>query len=475
MDKMPELSAYLFTETRIQDMKEYKAEPGIKPIIDACAELNVSVLFSCEGHDGTPRFFDILVEEQDIDSWCELTERLNATNNAFYSLILKEKKLKINGLKERFGDKPVVVIRTVFKTPPADKEKIERDTKIMAQAVRKGEFIISYKPDGRLFDIKLGYSCNNNCRHCVIKPNIFMLEECFPGSIKIDTGIGMFCERDLKFEEVIKIFRSEAFREANCVCLTGGEPTIRKDFIDILRWLYYNKPEISVVIQTNGRNLSNIRLVEKIKRYTRKIQFVVAIHGPEEVHNYIVNNRKDHGNPYQETVKGILNLHDVFGANLDMRTEMVLSNYNYKYICESIEEQYLKMGVRNVGISYPHLQNFSEDYVKEVAPPMNKLFDMLKGLHNLMDKHPDLLILSEEIPYCVYAQAVDTVRVVDVSMRNDEPYVSYLEQLQTNFTDTWRTSHKKADGCSACARNSCCPGVWKENFEINKDCLIPVR
>ena len=64
-----------------------------------------------------------------------------------------------------------------------------------------------------MFDLKLGFKCNNNCKHCVVADK-------------------RFC-RDTSFEEIVAYLRK--LPEGSTVQITGGEPSIYKDT------LYYTK------------------------------------------------------------------------------------------------------------------------------------------------------------------------------------------------------------------------------------------
>ncbi|MFW6226265.1 MAG: radical SAM protein, partial [bacterium] len=61
------------------------------------------------------------------------------------------------------------------------------------------------------FDIKIGYECNNNCRHCVVSDNY---------------KFGNVCDYQITAQEIIDKLK---ITKAKYITITGGEPTIRKD------------------------------------------------------------------------------------------------------------------------------------------------------------------------------------------------------------------------------------------------------
>ena len=112
----------------------------------------------------------------------------------------------------------------------------------------------------QLVDLKVGFSCNNNCIHCVISDKI--------------------SEKDLTLSE-IKALIDNYISEYGVIqlTLTGGEITIRKDFSDIMDFVRQRKNEgkISFVdMQTNAGMLQK----EGLAKIACKVVdfFLVALH-----------------------------------------------------------------------------------------------------------------------------------------------------------------------------------------------------
>ena len=91
----------------------------------------------------------------------------------------------------------------------------------------------------QLVDLKVGFTCNNNCIHCVISDK--------------------FSERDLTLLEIQDLINGYIEQYGTIqLTLTGGEITIRKDFLDIMRFVQQKKYEgliTFVDMQTNARML----------------------------------------------------------------------------------------------------------------------------------------------------------------------------------------------------------------------------
>lgn len=383
----------------------------------------------------------------------------------------------INAEFENPGFKPLPGNKTArISITETDILKLDAAFKIMSKVIQRKEYIFPERKHQRYYDLKLGYSCNNNCIHCVIKPNLVNFQREDSDSIILDSGIGMQCTRDLSYPDIISLFRSKDFENVGRLTITGGEPTIRKDLINILKWLYYNRPDIQISIQTNGRFLSNYDFAREIRRYSRAIGFVFAIHGNEETHNFIVNNRKDEGNPYQETVQGLRNVLSLFSKReTNIRIETVLSKYNYNEAYDVIREFHEQYDIEHAGISYPHLEGFAPDKVREIAPVMKDLVPMLKALNDYAHEHCDLLIEYEEIPDCIHRQYTSSLKLGNMGIRWDGISVNYLGEQMDDFYKVWLRCHSKALQCENCIKNNSCIGVWWENLEINLDSIIPIK
>lgn len=331
------------------------------------------------------------------------------------------------------------------------------------------------KISGQTFDLKVGYSCNNNCIHCVIEPNKQAL-------IKQNKSINN------SYKEIIDIINTQAFKNSDVVVLTGGEITIRRDFLRIIKYIVKKYPNKRIAIQTNARKLK--KYVKKIKEISNNIDYVIAIHSMnEDLHNKIVANDKEQGNPFQETIasiKEIIKVHGGFDKN--HRIEIVLSKYNIDNFYETLVGL-KKLGVKHIGTSYPHLDGFyysrnGEEKVKLIGFNYQKLKEQMSNIIKFVQNNPDLLLSFEEFPACIWRDnddklILDLPNKEDMGKRDTQTSVQFPgAQVNHDFQSVWFKMHKYTKTCDNCYMKETkrCFGVWEEAKAVwGSKGLIPIK
>lgn len=139
----------------------------------------------------------------------------------------------------------------------------------------------------QLIDLKVGFSCNNNCIHCVISDKTK--------------------EKDLSLEQIKELVNGyiEQYGEIQ-LTLTGGEVTIRKDFIQLMDYVKEKKSEGKITfadMQTNARMLSHN---DRAMAAAEAIDFfLVAIHSSiPAIHDTITGANGS----FEQTKQAIINL-----------------------------------------------------------------------------------------------------------------------------------------------------------------------
>jgi len=136
-------------------------------------------------------------------------------------------------------------------------------------------------PASILWDIT--YACNLKCKHCL-------------------SSAGKPLEDELALDDVKLILDDLAKLKVFNICFLGGEPLMRNDFIEILR--YASQYNFGISFSTNGV-LVKEPIIEELKDL-KVFQVQVSLDGLEETHNKI----RGHSNSFQLAIEAIKRLID---------------------------------------------------------------------------------------------------------------------------------------------------------------------
>lgn len=285
-------------------------------------------------------------------------------------------------------------------------------------------------------DVKLGFQCNNHCRFCVQGNK----REIYP---------------DKTTAELKKILR-EARKKHQGVVFTGGEPTIRKDLPELVRFAKNLGFKI-IQIQTNGRMFAYKKYCQELIKQGAN-EFALALHG----HNPELQDKLTTSpGSFIQTTTGIRNLKSLGQRVL---TNTVITKPNYEYLPQ-IAKLLVNLKVNQFQFAFMHINRLIlEDpkWIDEIVPRKSKAIPYVKkGLQIGIDA--GVGVMTEAIPYCF--------------MQGYEDYIA--EKVIPDgavYDATWsiqdygkyRKTKGKAKGpnCSKCKYFKICEGPWKEYPQI---------
>jgi len=281
-------------------------------------------------------------------------------------------------------------------------------------------------------DLKLGFSCNNNCLSC-------------PQAHNKHLG-------DLSTEQIKKNLDIGISDDANEVVLTGGEPTIRNDIIDIIEYAK-NIGYKNIQLQTNGRRFY-------YKTFTQSLinagvtEFAPAIHGHvAKIHDYITSSP----GAFDQVVCGIKNLKSL---NQRVIINSVITKLNYKHLGE-LAQLFIDLNVDQFQLAFIHPVGNAWENFDQLVP---KKTDVKKHVHNAIDiaVANKTHVMIEAYPFCF--------------MKGYEKHCSELymppseiidaKSITRNFEEIRKTQGKsKFEECKRCRFDLICEGPWKEYVE----------
>lgn len=315
--------------------------------------------------------------------------------------------------------------------------KKERIDKMIKQRERVA-FDQNFVTDLNIYELVVGYGCNNKCIHC------------FQGSKK---------DENLNLQAIKHIIDDLDYDRD--ITITGGEPTIRNDLLEILDYAHNGTRLIG--IQTNGQNLYNKEYLKEIDKY---VDFMLlAFHSINPKMHDIVTQVEGSG---LKTFEALKNLKD---ANIFIQTNTVINKINYKYLVDILDYiQSILPGTR-MGITFPDAIGYAIN--SNVVPRYNEVsFYLQKALnkyHSLLQTH--------YIPRCHLYPYQDKVLNWDNSHGTVyRPGIDYIDGWdKTDFGELDENTKIKSVKCKECIFDSVCDGIWKNYSSIYEDFYIDLR
>ena len=289
----------------------------------------------------------------------------------------------------------------------------------------------------KIFDFKLGYSCNNDCIHCVIAD-------------KKERLSAEKSSHDLTTSGILQIIHDAKKNGVEKVILTGGEVTLRKDLALILQEI--SQAGMAIGIQTNGRKIQKKQLLDVIENI-KHISFTIAIHGPTvELHDFITRRKGS----FQETLEGMKKL---LLLKKHINAKIVISRFNYNYL-KSIAELLSSIGVQKATYAFPHGMGNAQKFCLEVIPTYTEIKPFVIDMLNYCNAH-GISAGLEAFPLCTVDRYIQHINELQYLKNDEEQYLQVKEELRDWNKD--RLSIKaKFEQCAQCIYTEICEGPWDE-------------
>lgn len=291
-------------------------------------------------------------------------------------------------------------------------------------------------------DIKVGYTCNNFCKHCV-------------------AGDKRGYTQDRSTNEIKQILE-ESRESAQGVVFTGGEVTLRKDAFELVGFARDMGYEY-IEMQTNGRMFSYMEFCRRMVDAGVTF-FVMALTGHiPELHNYITGTESFH-----QIMNGIVNLKKL---KQKVGTNTVVSKINYRHL-PAIARIAAKLELNQIQFAFVHILGHARENAPSVVPRKTIIMPYVKdGIKIALAAK--IFPMTEAIPFCfmrgyekfVAERYISDAKIYDIGYTIDD------------FTEVRQVEGKtKAEKCKRCCYYKICEGPWKEYPEIfGWEEFVPVK
>jgi len=326
-------------------------------------------------------------------------------------------------------------------------------------------------------DINLGYGCNAKCPFCYYYDSVITKEN----------------QENLTTEEAKERLRLAQQYGVEEIEFTGGEVTLRKDFIELVS---YAKQELKfkvVCMITNGIVLANLDYMEKLVAAGMD-DILFSVHG----HNAELHDRLTvTPGSFKRIMQAIDN---AIALGIRVRTNTVVCQINYQHLDDIFQ---LLIGKRvdnlNVVMFNPIIQANNLDVIEELyVNYVDACVEIKRAIDNHQHHLPHLNI--RYLPYC-YLPGYEQY-IINYDQMNFEPdewnnYVSFRLRkgrwiswgttllgilnlpfkrvawkygmrglLMAGFSRFYVLKDKvKSSKCHECSHNKVCDYIWKEYYD----------
>ncbi|MCE1247626.1 MAG: radical SAM protein [Firmicutes bacterium] len=290
-------------------------------------------------------------------------------------------------------------------------------------------------------DIKLGYSCNNECIHCVISDfRDIVLNGGMPEDISPE---------DYKQELL------DSRKRTDRVVFTGGEPTIRKELLDLVA--FARDIGFGITMQTNGRKLADPGFAAALCSIA-PINFCIALHGhTAEIHDAITQKPGS----FYDTIQGIRNVIELRQGAGFLTGKIVISKVNAPYLLQTAKLM-INLGFTTINLTFPHACGNARKDFFDVVPTYTEISESLLNAIDLC-MLSGVSVDTETIPYC-FLPNVEHI-AVEIAMAE----AGYTELKQYGFEEKivdWSQKRleikEKFPQCKECRFDRVCEGPWNE-------------
>ena len=297
--------------------------------------------------------------------------------------------------------------------------------------------------------VMTGFSCNNNCIMCSTKPK---------GKTYLDRpteDVG----RDLIEGKKRGYLRAE---------LTGGEPTIRPDVLDLIRAakeLGYRE----IALSTNARMLSYDSFCQKaIENGLNRITFTLNAHNAE-LGDAICRTP----GAFKQTLRGIKNALKYPKVTISANT--VLFRLNYQHLPQ-IGKFISDFGINTWNILDLIPDGYAKDLYKILSVKMIKLSEKINNLKDVIKNFQTVGFF--DFPLCLFNSDLrESPRIGFITAQGRveiEKQIGYKpKRFEKSVDDFYEDIHKQRTKiCRSCKFSQSCGGVWKDYLDLYGDSEI---
>lgn len=242
-------------------------------------------------------------------------------------------------------------------------------------------------------DVCLWDKCNNKCLMCT---NPDWPWPAWDGSFKYDYQ--SLVKRIKKAEKEIK-------EKYDSIYLSGGEPTLHPQFLELLEFISQLFPEQRIKLLTNGRKFFYEDFARQVLAITDNLDIELSIYGSNKKKHEVVTRAPG---SFEQTSQGLTNLLNAKKENQLVNVRFVISGFSYKSLKEFLELMKNKFPETDrIMLIFWEVENQAVKNIKtvkvtylQVSPYLEKAYPLFKSFKEIRLYHFPLCVVPEKFwPY----------------------------------------------------------------------------
>ena len=278
--------------------------------------------------------------------------------------------------------------------------------------------------------LRLDSKCNAQCLFCNVPPELYKLKKMSTSQARSEIDRLLSMDKELRLD------------------ITGGEPTLRRDLVELIK--YASKKGIKTIqVQTNGILLADKEYVERLKGAGLNKAFVALHSSNPAIHDYLVGIK----GAFRKCVAGIKNLLEF---NIEVVLNPVVTTKSYRFLPHYIEflhNHFPQIKLISLSVIQPRGRGWNNRYLV----PRYKNMDLYIRNTLYLAKKCNLIVRN---PYCGVPLCIGGWYQC---LEYCSDYCINRSRLKFGFrSDQLSLGKIKGLHCSICDLNNFCNGTWKE-------------
>ncbi|MCD6247567.1 MAG: radical SAM protein [Candidatus Diapherotrites archaeon] len=284
-----------------------------------------------------------------------------------------------------------------------------------------------------LFEVLVGFACNNNCRFC-----------------SIDFEKRRFNKSTAEIKQDILRAKQSG---AEILGFTGGEPTIRKDIFELVE--FAKKQGFRTVrIQTNGRMFAS-------KEFTKRIieaganYFKFTINGHKaKIHDFLTQVPGS----FEQTITGLKNV-KALGRTVEVN--ILINKQNYKFLPQMVKF-FIDLGISQFTLIFPSYIGNALVYKDDVVVTLSEAVPYVKEAIDIIEDYELDKAVTVSIPPC-FMQGYEKYATTELYPMRTK---IVGPKFEANLDDKMKEEKRKAPQCEKCKYGLLCRGVRYDYVDL---------